>query len=60
MNSMLFLYMTPIPSTEGNEMMKSEKEKVKTWPGTTSTFLTWQNGQVTLRKLCSNVCAGRH
>uniref|UniRef100_A0AAV1V5G9 Uncharacterized protein n=1 Tax=Peronospora matthiolae TaxID=2874970 RepID=A0AAV1V5G9_9STRA len=32
MNSMLMLYMTPIPSTKGIDLMTREKEHSKTWP----------------------------
>uniref|UniRef100_A0AAV1TE31 Polyprotein n=1 Tax=Peronospora matthiolae TaxID=2874970 RepID=A0AAV1TE31_9STRA len=32
LNSMLLLYMTPIPSTKGIELMISEKDQNKTWP----------------------------
>ncbi|POM60765.1 LOW QUALITY PROTEIN: hypothetical protein PHPALM_30354, partial [Phytophthora palmivora] len=32
MNSMLMLYMTPIPATKGIEIMASEKDRNRTWP----------------------------
>ena len=32
MNSMLMLYMTPIPSTKGIELMTIEKDRSRTWP----------------------------